>query len=151
MHFTSIRSPTSPFFLDNSLIARTHSHINTFNSFTHIHTIRTLLKSSHSFAFSRDQSPTSSLPLSSFVSVEIDDSFNIFNIFFLSFSGYGSVFKAVHKETGFTLAIKSLAVNGNAAGRSDLQKEIDVLKKCRCNNVLSYYGSIAVKNEIWVC
>lgn len=64
------------------------------------------------------------------------------------FRGYGAVFKAVHKETGFTLAIKTLALNG--AGRSDLQKEIDILKKCRCNNVLSYYGSAVVKNEIWV-
>eukprot|EP00026_Physarum_polycephalum_P003536 Phypoly_transcript_03549.p1 GENE.Phypoly_transcript_03549~~Phypoly_transcript_03549.p1 ORF type:complete len:537 (-),score=106.48 Phypoly_transcript_03549:711-2321(-) len=60
--------------------------------------------------------------------------------------GYGSVFRAVHKETGFTLAIKALA-NVNSVG---LQKEIDILKKCRCGNVLSYYGSMVVKNEIWL-
>lgn len=64
--------------------------------------------------------------------------------------GYGAVFKAIHKETGFTLAIKALTNVSGERGRADLQKEIDILKKCRCGNVLSYYGSIAVKNEIWI-
>jgi len=62
--------------------------------------------------------------------------------------GYGAVFKAIHKETGFVLAIKALSMNG--PGRAGLQKEIDILKKCRCPNVLSYYGTIMVKNELWI-
>jgi len=62
--------------------------------------------------------------------------------------GYGAVFKAQHKETGFTMAVKVLAISG--PGRADLQKEIDVLKKCRCPNVLSYYGTILRDNEIWI-
>jgi hypothetical protein len=55
----------------------------------------------------------------------------------------------VHKETNFPLAVKVLSLTG--PGRADLQKEIDILKKCRCPNVLSYYGTIPHENEIWVC
>jgi serine/threonine protein kinase len=34
--------------------------------------------------------------------------------------------------------------------KSSLQKEIDVLKKCKNSAVLSYYGSIPKENEVWI-
>jgi len=63
--------------------------------------------------------------------------------------GYGAVFKVVHKESQFPLAVKVLSVTPTRI--KDIEKEIDLLKKCRCPNVLSYYGSISSKlTELWI-
>ena len=53
-----------------------------------------------------------------------------------------------HKETGFELAIKVVPVTD--VGRSSIEKEIEVLKKCKSPNVLSYYGACSKPNEVWV-
>eukprot|EP01132_Coremiostelium_polycephalum_P002651 gene2651-3291_t len=62
--------------------------------------------------------------------------------------GYGAVFKVQHRETGFVLAVKVLSITPTRI--KDIEKEIDLLKKCRCPNVLSYYGSIAKMAELWI-
>eukprot|EP01133_Synstelium_polycarpum_P004281 gene4281-4998_t len=62
--------------------------------------------------------------------------------------GYGAVFKALHRESGTVLAIKVLSIT--PARIVDIEKEIDLLKKCRCPNVLSYYGSIGKLAELWI-
>ncbi len=61
---------------------------------------------------------------------------------------YGSVYKAKHKESGFTMAIKEIVLS-NA---DDLKKEIEILKKCRHSNIVSYYGTCFPPNKksIWV-
>ncbi|KYR01844.1 putative protein serine/threonine kinase [Tieghemostelium lacteum] len=62
--------------------------------------------------------------------------------------GYGAVFRVSHKETGFNLAVKVLSVTPTRL--KDIEKEMDLLKKCRCPNVLSYYGSISKLTELWI-
>jgi serine/threonine protein kinase len=63
-------------------------------------------------------------------------------------SAYGSVYLANHKESGFELAIKVVLVTEQ--GKSVLAKEIDVLKKCKSNNILSYYGMCSRARDCWV-
>ncbi|GAM22098.1 hypothetical protein SAMD00019534_052730 [Acytostelium subglobosum LB1] len=62
--------------------------------------------------------------------------------------GYGAVFRALHRESGTTLAVKVLSITPSRI--ADIEKEIDLLKKCRCQSVLSYYGSIAKLAELWI-
>ncbi|EFA75800.1 putative protein serine/threonine kinase [Heterostelium album PN500] len=62
--------------------------------------------------------------------------------------GYGAVFRALHRESGTTLAVKVLSITPTRI--ADIEKEIDLLKKCRCQSVLSYYGSIAKLAELWI-
>jgi len=61
---------------------------------------------------------------------------------------YGGVFKAIHKETGFELAVKVVPTRPEA--KLALAKEVDVLKKCKNANILSYYGSVIKNNEVWI-
>ncbi len=56
---------------------------------------------------------------------------------------------AIHKETGFHLAVKCLMVT--EMGRTALEKEIETLKKVKNNNVLCYYGMIPKGKECWIC
>jgi len=61
---------------------------------------------------------------------------------------YGGVFKAIHKETGFPLAVKVIPTKQDA--KVALAKEVNVLKKCKNANILSYYGSVIKDNEVWI-
>lgn len=61
---------------------------------------------------------------------------------------YGGVFKACHRETGFEFAIKVLPLKPES--KRQLEKEIDVFKKCRHANILSYYGTLVNGEEVWV-
>jgi serine/threonine protein kinase len=54
-------------------------------------------------------------------------------------SAYGCVYKATHRESNFVLAIKVLTVKKE--GTAEIEKEIDVLKKCSNPNIVSYYGT----------
>jgi serine/threonine kinase 3 len=60
---------------------------------------------------------------------------------------YGSVFKAVHKESGQVLAIKQVPVD------TDLQeiiKEISIMQQCDSPYVVKYYGSYFKNTDLWV-
>ena len=61
--------------------------------------------------------------------------------------GYGAVYRARHKETGFTLAIKMIDLADEA---EKIMHEIDILKKCRNANIVSYYGSVVNDRKLWV-
>lgn len=61
---------------------------------------------------------------------------------------YGSVFKALHKESGQVLAIKQVPVD------TDLQeiiKEISIMQQCDSPYVVKYYGSYFKNTDLWVC
>jgi len=64
---------------------------------------------------------------------------------------YGSVWEATHSDSGFVMALKivSLAESATAA---ELEKEIDVLKKCKHPNIVSYFGSCRndAADELWI-
>nr|CAD7204221.1 unnamed protein product [Timema douglasi] len=60
---------------------------------------------------------------------------------------YGSVFKALHKESGQVLAIKQVPVD------SDLQeiiKEISIMQQCDSPWIVKYYGSYFKNTDLWI-
>ncbi|RKO85967.1 kinase-like domain-containing protein, partial [Blyttiomyces helicus] len=62
---------------------------------------------------------------------------------------FGSVFKAVVKETGFVVAIKEVLV-GKLNDRDTIQKEINMLRQCTNRNTVQYYGCCSVDDSIWI-
>ncbi|XP_066269571.1 serine/threonine-protein kinase 3-like [Branchiostoma lanceolatum] len=60
---------------------------------------------------------------------------------------YGSVFKAMHKESGQVLAIKQVPVD------TDLQeiiKEISIMQQCDSEYVVRYFGSYFKNSDLWI-
>ncbi|XP_077990446.1 serine/threonine-protein kinase 3-like [Glandiceps talaboti] len=60
---------------------------------------------------------------------------------------YGSVYQAMHKETGQLLAIKQVPVD------TDLQeiiKEISIMQQCDSPYVVKYYGSYFKNTDLWI-
>uniref|UniRef100_A0A183D842 non-specific serine/threonine protein kinase n=1 Tax=Gongylonema pulchrum TaxID=637853 RepID=A0A183D842_9BILA len=60
---------------------------------------------------------------------------------------YGSVHKAIHKETGHVLAVKRVPVD------TDLQeiiKEISIMQQCDSKYVVKYYGSYFKNSDLWI-
>uniref|UniRef100_A0A8C5AMJ3 non-specific serine/threonine protein kinase n=1 Tax=Gadus morhua TaxID=8049 RepID=A0A8C5AMJ3_GADMO len=60
---------------------------------------------------------------------------------------YGSVYKAIHKESGQVVAIKQVPVE------SDLQeiiKEISIMQQCDSPYVVKYYGSYFKNTDLWI-
>ncbi|XP_041963094.1 serine/threonine-protein kinase 3-like isoform X1 [Alosa alosa] len=60
---------------------------------------------------------------------------------------YGSVYKAIHKESGQVVAIKQVPVE------SDLQeiiKEISIMQQCDSPYVVNYYGSYFKNTDLWI-
>ena len=60
---------------------------------------------------------------------------------------YGSVFKAVHVNTNRVVAIKIIPVESNM---SALMQEIKILKSCKSDFIVSYYGSYYKEGDLWV-
>lgn len=64
-----------------------------------------------------------------------------------TYSAYGAVYKAMHKESGQLLAIKQVPVD------SDLQeiiKEISIMQQCDSPYVVKYFGSYFKNTDLWV-
>lgn len=61
---------------------------------------------------------------------------------------FATVYKAIHRESGFELAIKVVPIKNEM--KTALQREIEVLRKCKCPNVLSYYGSVTNEDSVWI-
>merc|ERR550519_2780779 len=60
---------------------------------------------------------------------------------------YGSVFKAIHKDSQQILAIKQVPVD------TDLQeiiKEISIMQQCDSPYVVKYYGSYFKNTDLWI-
>ncbi|MFH4978610.1 hypothetical protein AB6A40_005319 [Gnathostoma spinigerum] len=60
---------------------------------------------------------------------------------------YGSVHKAVHRESGHVLAVKKVPVD------TDLQeiiKEISIMQQCDSKYVVKYYGSYFKNSDLWI-
>lgn len=65
----------------------------------------------------------------------------------IPFRSYGSVHKAVHRESGHILAVKKVPVD------TDLQeiiKEISIMQQCDSKYVVKYYGSYFKNSDLWV-
>ncbi|KAJ3215669.1 Serine/threonine-protein kinase 4 [Dinochytrium kinnereticum] len=62
---------------------------------------------------------------------------------------FGSVFKAVHKKTGFVVAVKEILI-GKVNEKEIIQKEITMLRQCRHINTVQYHGCLPVDDSIWI-
>ncbi len=62
---------------------------------------------------------------------------------------FGSVYKAVHKSSGYVFAIKCITLTKTEL--QELQKEIEILKRCKDINIVQYYGSYLKEDTLWVC
>ena len=60
---------------------------------------------------------------------------------------YGSVMRAVHKESGRKVAIKMIPVEGDLNG---VMQEISMLKTCKSEYIVRYYGSYMKSHYLWV-
>jgi serine/threonine protein kinase len=64
---------------------------------------------------------------------------------------FGAVYRGIHRATGIELAIKEIK---DAAQREDaveeIKNEVDILKKCQHNAIVSYYGTIKSGPDIWI-
>lgn len=63
---------------------------------------------------------------------------------------FGSVHKAVHKASGYTIAIKIVQIEFDADESSSIQREINILRSCKSKYVVSYFGSCKVNGELWI-
>jgi len=60
---------------------------------------------------------------------------------------YGSVYKAVHKESKQVLAIKQVPVDTDL---QDIIKEISIMQQCVSPYVVRYYGSYFKNTDLWI-
>jgi serine/threonine protein kinase len=60
---------------------------------------------------------------------------------------YGSVYKALHKESCQILAIKQVPVDTDL---QDIIKEISIMQQCDSPYVVKYYGSYFKNTDLWV-
>lgn len=61
---------------------------------------------------------------------------------------YGSVFKAIHKESGVVVAIKLVPVESDL---HEIIKEISIMQQCDSPYVVRYYGSYFKQCDLWIC
>ncbi|KNC51933.1 uncharacterized protein AMSG_12140 [Thecamonas trahens ATCC 50062] len=62
---------------------------------------------------------------------------------------YGSVFKGMSKATGAVVAIKTLALE-EGEDLEDVINEIRILKQCDHPNIVKYFGSYMVDDDLWI-
>ncbi|KAJ6221545.1 hypothetical protein RDWZM_000090 [Blomia tropicalis] len=60
---------------------------------------------------------------------------------------YGSVFKALHKESGQILAIKQVPVESDLG---EIIKEISIMQQCDSQYVVRYFGSYFKGSDLWI-
>jgi len=63
---------------------------------------------------------------------------------------YGTVWKALDKTTGTTVAIKIIDLENSGDEIDDIQKEITALSKMSSKNVTQYYESFIVDTYLWI-
>jgi serine/threonine protein kinase len=66
---------------------------------------------------------------------------------------FGSVWRAEHRVPNggavLNFAIKILDVPDESA-RKDIEKEVEILKKCRSPNIVNYYGTCTKDDKLWI-
>ncbi|KAL6074226.1 Serine/threonine-protein kinase pakG [Balamuthia mandrillaris] len=63
---------------------------------------------------------------------------------------FGSVYLGRHVGSSFALAIKQLAHTGNSKQEEMIRNEVEILKRCRNANIVSYYGCVKVNENLWI-
>ena len=60
---------------------------------------------------------------------------------------YGSVYKAIHKDSQQILAIKQVTVDNDL---QDIIREISIMQQCDSPYVVKYYGSYFKNTDLWI-
>ena len=60
---------------------------------------------------------------------------------------YGSVYKAIHKDSQQILAIKQVPVDNDL---QEIIKEISIMQQCDSPYVVKYYGSYFKNTDLWI-
>ncbi|CAD8103019.1 unnamed protein product [Paramecium sonneborni] len=60
---------------------------------------------------------------------------------------YGQVYKGIQMDTGKVVAIKIVPSNGEI---ESLKREIQILRDCRSDNIVKYYGSYHFNGQLWL-
>ncbi|GAM27992.1 hypothetical protein SAMD00019534_111680 [Acytostelium subglobosum LB1] len=62
---------------------------------------------------------------------------------------FGAVYKATHRDSGYTLAIK---VFNKKDDTTMIEKEIDILRRCNSQHLVSYFGCFSPRpcKELWI-
>lgn len=61
---------------------------------------------------------------------------------------YGSVFKALHKQSDQHVALKQIAIESDLF---EIIKEISIMQQCDSDNIVKYYGSYFKESYLWIC
>lgn len=73
----------------------------------------------------------------------------VFDIMYkLGEGSYGSVYKALHKESSSIVAIKLVPVESDL---HEIIKEISIMQQCDSPYVVRYYGSYFKQYDLWIC
>ena len=65
----------------------------------------------------------------------------------VNYRSYGAVWKARHKRSNRIVAVKIIPAESDL---NDLMKEITILKECKSDFVIRYYGSYYKEGDLWV-
>lgn len=59
------------------------------------------------------------------------------------------MYKGKQTLTNFTIAIKIIPIEGSS---EEIEKEIEILKKCKNSNIVSYFGTCmdTIEKKLWV-
>ncbi len=60
---------------------------------------------------------------------------------------YGSVYLGLHKSSGHKVAIKIVPATGEM---SSLKQEISILRECRSEYIVKYFGSYYANGQLWL-
>lgn len=67
-----------------------------------------------------------------------------------SYRSYGSVYKAVHKDSAKVVAMKVVPIDHEESELGDLKKEIQILQQCTSAFIVEYYASYLFESNMWV-
>lgn len=66
--------------------------------------------------------------------------------------GFGSVYKALNRESNQIVALKVMNIDSDEEGISDvLAREIAILKRCHSPYITGYIASYIRHSQLWVC
>lgn len=68
----------------------------------------------------------------------------------LGTGSFGTVYKAIHKETKQIVAVKQIDLEDSDDDISEIQQEIANLAQCDSEYVTRYYGSFVVDYKLWI-
>ncbi|KAH9487860.1 Dual specificity mitogen-activated protein kinase kinase 5 [Bulinus truncatus] len=63
----------------------------------------------------------------------------------------GKVYRAVHKPSGKIMAVKEIDVVIEADQQRQIISELEILYKCNCRMIISFYGAFFFENRIFMC